>query len=130
VTGNVGQEKIAVTFEAAPTVEENLPVLKKDSASPATVEIPTAPAPMPTARRDSKAGIWRLLLERITGKRRVTKVTSVQTELALDRVAPLRNDLSDDDLEVRQPRAPKGFNPFATAQARRATLAEEAVSTH
>jgi len=58
-------------------------------------------APPESAKKETKAGVWRLLLNRMLRKRRVDMGKSVQTELALERVSVIRNDLSDYDLEVR-----------------------------
>jgi hypothetical protein len=110
----------------------------RQAAPKAKSEIPPPPPPLrqepaiepPTpAATKAKAGIWRLLLQRITFRRRVVKVRGIQTELALERVAVIRNDLSDADLEVipRMDAKKRESNPFrGSAKARRAKQAEEA----
>jgi hypothetical protein len=98
----------------------------KAPVAPITQETPR-PAPTPGAEK-AKAGMWQLLLRRITFRRRVVKVRGVQTELALERVSPIRNDLSDADLEVipRMDAKKRESNPFqGRAQARRVKEAKE-----
>jgi hypothetical protein len=95
--------------------------------APPRLAEPSAPPPTPAAV-EAKAGIWRLLLQRITFRRRVVKVRGVQTELALERVAVIRNDLSDADLEVipRMDAKKRESNPFrSSAKAWRVKQTEE-----
>ena len=76
--------------------------------------------------------MWELLLRRMTFRRRMVKVRGVQTELALERVSPVRNDLSDADLEVipRMDTRKRESNPFRSgARARRVKEAKEEIDT-
>jgi hypothetical protein len=76
----------------------------------------------------AKEDVWGVLLRRITFRRRAVKVRGVQTELALEKVSVIRNDLSDADLEVvpRMEAKKIGSNPFRGGRgARRAKEAKE-----
>lgn|GEM_PF-5531023 len=86
----------------------------------------SAPAPEGPSASASRKSVWGLLLRKLTFCRPPVKVRTVQTELALERVAVVRNDLSDDDLEVRPSKAAKERNPFKTgAKSRRMKEAKE-----
>jgi hypothetical protein len=82
-------------------------------AKVATPVIPPSPSPFsaqakPTAK-PSGSGLWerialfckRLVQRFVFGRKgRPVRGATVQTELALDKVTPLRNNLDEDDLEV------------------------------
>jgi hypothetical protein len=95
---------------AQPTlVEQPQPKLE----TPARVSVAPVPAPVPTPapvkNQPSKPGLWSRLAAMPAGwtrqwipwrKARPFPSPTVQTELALDKVRVMRNDLSEDDLEV------------------------------
>ncbi len=100
------------------------------AAAPAPVRVdrsaPVSANESAAAMSASRESVWRLLLRKLTFRRPPVKVRTVQTELALERVAVVRNDLSDDDLEVRPRKAVKERNPFkAGAKSRRTREAKE-----
>jgi hypothetical protein len=117
------EESWAATITAAAAASE---------ASPVEKETPAVGASARLDRTTDRPGVWRLFLQKLMFRRPPVKVKSVQTELALDRVAVVRNDLSDDDLEVRPRKTAKGRNPFKTAaeaKSRRTRAAKEEKET-
>lgn len=75
------------------------PAVKNFSASGASAErAKVAPVPRP-ARTAASAG-WAQKLNPFAKQGAPVERTAVQGELSLDRVKPLRNDLSDTDLEL------------------------------
>jgi hypothetical protein len=76
---------------------------------PALVIVPPVPTPVAAKNQPSKPGLWSRLVAipaRWTGswipwrKRPPVQSPTVQTELALEKVRVVRNDLCEDDLEV------------------------------
>jgi hypothetical protein len=95
--------------DAAATVAVAVPVEEKPSDSSQRLDAAaTVPVAAPTEEKPSKPGIWRRLAGigggwigkwRLRGKA-ASGTPTVQAELALEKVTVIRNDLSDDDLEV------------------------------
>lgn len=88
---------------------------------------PVAPRPFAPSPRPAREPWWSRLVRKFSFRRPPPRLAGVQTELALERVAVVRNDLSDDDLEVRLRKVPTGRNPFkgVAAKSARASKARE-----
>ncbi len=86
------------------------PALAKLAPEPAPAPLPTPPAaPVPAKGLPERPGLWSRLPAILAGwksqwmlrrQARPFQSPAVQTELALDKVRVLRNDLCEDDLEV------------------------------
>jgi hypothetical protein len=87
-----------------------MPDMAKLAPEPAPAPLPTQAAVQPPVKSlPEKPGLWRRLPTILAGwkrqwmlrrKTRPFQSPAVQTELALDKVRVLRNDLCEDDLEV------------------------------
>ncbi len=89
----------ALFEQPRPAVEAAVPA-KRDGAAPLPAPAATAPPPVPRPSPDSiwrRAARWWAEFKR---KSPAAPPPSVQTELALSKVTVVRNDLSEDDLEV------------------------------
>jgi hypothetical protein len=91
---------------AQPAIVEQ-PQLKPEA--PAPVSVAPVPTPVPTKDQPSKPGLWSRLAAIPVGwtrhwipwrKRMPFRSPTVQTELDLEKVRVMRNDLCEDDLEV------------------------------
>jgi hypothetical protein len=85
------------------------PQPKPETAAPVSVAPVSVPAPVPMKDQPSKPGFWSRLAGIPAGwarqwipwrKAQPFQSPTVQTELGLDKVRVMRNDLSEDDLEV------------------------------
>jgi hypothetical protein len=91
---------------------------KKATAS--VVTKPATPVLHSAAKPEAKQSVPSKLREAIFGRKRNAAQPAVQGEFALDNVRPIRNDLSDADLEVVSAEAKVGTGILQTATAEKA----------
>ncbi len=95
-------------FSAPENRKEEGKKKKEEPAPPAPASVAVRPVPTPAKKSPPKAGLWGRLAS--IGGRWMARIpwrkaspfqgATVQTELGLDKVKVIRNDLSEDDLEV------------------------------
>jgi hypothetical protein len=93
---------------------------EKKAAAPVVVKLAT-PVIHSAARPEVKQSVPAKLREAIFGRKRTNAQPVVQGELALENVRPIRNDLSDADLEVVSAVAKVGTGNQQTATAEKAS---------
>ncbi|EEF60436.1 hypothetical protein Cflav_PD3406 [Pedosphaera parvula Ellin514] len=112
------ETKLATGNEAVPVA---LPAEKIElKAAPVSITVPVTRKTNSTRMKDffkKMNPLPQLAVLKVGGKTKAHKPvrTHVQTELSLEKVKPVRNDLSDSDLEVVSPKRaqlPKGPQPY------------------